>query len=374
MSKAGETAPEIRLYYKGNAGFGSAIWSRNGRKTGRKFARNLCMEKQAGRKFMTDQEVYRLRKLLGEENVREQEPMTQHTSFRVGGPADLFVRVGTLAQLQEVLALLDQSDTPWYVLGKGTNLLVGDRGYRGCVITMNGTMEKPVTDTSKEEAAGETAEDLQKIAVEGCIITAGAGASLAQTAQEARKNGLTGLEFAAGIPGSVGGGLVMNAGAYDGNMDLVVEEATLLMPDGKVMTVPQRDLRLGYRRSVLKEIPAIALQVKMKLEKGDPAGIAAKMQNFSERRRIKQPLEYPSAGSTFKRPEGMFAGKLIMDAGLAGFSVGGAQVSEKHCGFVINKDHATAADVRAVIAAVQQRVWEKAGVRLEEEVIYLGDF
>ena len=174
--------------------------------------------------------------------------------------------------------------------------------------------------------------------------------------------------------GSVGGGLVMNAGAYDGSMDLVVEEAQLLMPDGKVMTVPKKDLRLGYRKSVLKEIPAVALQVKFVLKPGDPDAILAKMQDFAERRRSKQPLEYPSAGSTFKRPEGMFAGKLIMDAGLAGFSIGGAQVSEKHCGFVINRDHATARDVRAVIAAVQQKVWETAGVRLEEEVIYLGDF
>ena len=166
----------------------------------------------------------------------------------------------------------------------------------------------------------------------------------------------------------------MNAGAYDGSMDLVVEEAKLLMPDGKVMTVPKKDLRLGYRRSVLKEIPAAALQVKFVLQPGDPDEILAKMQDFAERRRSKQPLEYPSAGSTFKRPEGMFAGKLIMDAGLAGFSIGGAQVSEKHCGFVINRDHATARDVRSVIAAVQQKVWETAGVRLEEEVIYLGDF
>ena len=166
----------------------------------------------------------------------------------------------------------------------------------------------------------------------------------------------------------------MNAGAYDGSMDLVVEEAKLLMPDGKVMTVPKKDLRLGYRRSVLKEIPAAALQVKFVLQPGDPDEILAKMQDFAERRRSKQPLEYPSAGSTFKRPEGMFAGKLIMDAGLAGFSIGGAQVSEKHCGFVINRDHASARDVRAVIAAVQQKVWETAGVRLEEEVIYLGDF
>lgn len=324
---------------------------------------------------MTEHGMKRLREILGADAVREMEPMAEHTSMRVGGPADLMVRVGNPAQLQEVLELLSEEKTPWYILGKGTNLLVGDKGYRGCIITMNGIGEKPVTDTGREpESAAAEAEDFCRIQVEGCRITAGAGASLAQVAQTARKCGLTGLEFAAGIPGSVGGGLVMNAGAYDGSMDLVVEEATLRMPDGKIMNVPKSDLRLGYRRSVLKEIPAIALEVVMKLEPGDPEKIAEKMRDFAERRRSKQPLEYPSAGSTFKRPEGMFAGKLIMDAGLGGFSIGGAQVSEKHCGFVINRDHATAGDVRAVIAAVQQKVWETAGVRLEEEVIYLGDF
>lgn len=324
---------------------------------------------------MTEHGMKRLRELLGADAVREMEPMAEHTSMRVGGPADLMVRVGNPAQLQEVLELLSEEKTPWYILGKGTNLLVGDKGYRGCIITMNGIGEKPVTDTGREpESSAAEAEDFCRIQVEGCRITAGAGASLAQVAQTARKCGLTGLEFAAGIPGSVGGGLVMNAGAYDGSMDLVVENATLRMPDGKIMTVPKSDLRLGYRRSVLKEIPAIALEVCMKLEPGDPEKIAEKMRDFAERRRSKQPLEYPSAGSTFKRPEGMFAGKLIMDAGLGGFSIGGAQVSGKHCGFVINRDHATAGDVRAVIAAVQQKVWETAGVRLEEEVIYLGDF
>lgn len=330
---------------------------------------------------MTDHITMQLQELLGEENVRRQEPMSLHTSFRVGGPADLFVRTGNLSQLQAAIHILEENGISWFILGKGTNLLVGDQGYRGCVITMNGLAERPVTDTAEEAASGgaesgdDTApEDFCRILVEGNVITAGAGASLAKTAQLARANGLSGLEFAAGIPGSVGGGLVMNAGAYDGSMDLVVEEAKLLMPDGKVMMVPKKDLRLGYRRSVLKEIPAAALQVKFVLQPGDPDEILAKMQDFAERRRSKQPLEYPSAGSTFKRPEGMFAGKLIMDAGLAGFSIGGAQVSEKHCGFVINRDHATARDVRAVIAAVQQKVWETAGVRLEEEVIYLGDF
>ena len=310
---------------------------------------------------MTDHITMQLQELLGEENVRRQEPMSLHTSFRVGGPADLFVRTGNLSQLQAAIHILEENGISWFILGKGTNLLVGDQGYRGCVITMNGLAERPVTDTAEEAASGgaesgdDTApEDFYRILVEGNVITAGAGASLAKTAQLARANGLSGLEFAAGIPGSVGGGLVMNAGAYDGSMDLVVEEAKLLMPDGKVMTVP--------------------LQVKFMLQPGDPDEILAKMQDFAERRRSKQPLEYPSAGSTFKRPEGMFAGKLIMDAGLAGFSIGGAQVSEKHCGFVINRDHATARDVRAVIAAVQQKVWETAGVRLEEEVIYLGDF
>ena len=255
--------------------------------------------------------------------MRVQEPLALHTTFRIGGPADYYVTVGNTEELQAVLACLQEESEPWYLLGRGSNLLVGDGGFRGCVIAMDG---------------------MNEIAAEGNGITAQAGASLAQAAQIAREHGLTGLEFASGIPGSIGGALVMNAGAYDGSMDLVVREVTLLQ-EGRVRTVPAGEMKFSYRHSLLKEISAIALSCRMELKPGNPEQILAKMQDFAARRKDRQPLEYPSAGSTFKRPEGMFAGKLIMDAGLRGFRIGGAQVSEKHCGFVINKDHASAADV-----------------------------
>ena len=294
----------------------------------------------------------RLKELLGNENVREKEPMALHTSFRIGGPADWYVSVGNVEQLQKVLQYLEEKKEPWFLLGRGSNLLVGDLGYRGCVISMDG---------------------MNDIRVDGNCITAQAGAPLARVSQLAMENGLTGLEFASGIPGSVGGALVMNAGAYDGSMDLVVREVTVLL-DGQIQTLPAEEMHFAYRHSMFKETNAIALETRMELQAGDREQILAKMQDFAARRRDKQPLEYPSAGSTFKRPEGMFAGKLIMDAGLRGYTVGGAQVSEKHCGFVINKDHATAADVRNVIEDVRAKVQEAFGVRLEEEVIYLGEF
>lgn len=358
---------------------------------------------------MSDELMTSLQKILGEANVYRNEMMNRHTSFRVGGPADLFVRVNALDELQKVLKILEKEKEPYFILGRGTNLLVGDRGYRGCIITMSG-LSAPVTDTSEivpmseagpslplpDESERENpyvqadtnrsfkrqgSEDwkgnqnfLHAVRLEGDRIYAGAGASLAQIANAARDHGLMGLEFAAGIPGSVGGALVMNAGAYDGSMDQVVESAVLLMPDGKIRSFPCGDLRFGYRKSVLKEVPAVALEAVFHLTPADREIIAAKMHELNQKRREKQPLEYPSAGSTFKRPEGHFAGKLIMDAGLRGFQIGGAAVSEKHCGFVINKDHATAADIRKVIEAVQQKVWETSGIRLEREVIYLGEF
>ena len=329
---------------------------------------------------MTDHIAMQLQELLGEENVRRQEPMSLHTSFRVGGPADLFVRTGNPSQLQAAIHILEENGISWFILGKGTNLLVGDQGYRGCVITMNGLAERPVTDTAAEAASGGSEsgedtvpEDFSRILAAGNVITAGAGASLAKTAQLARANGLSGLEFAAGIPGSVGGGLVMNAGAYDGSMDLVVEEAQLLMPDGKVMTVPKKDLRLGYRRSVLKEIPAVALQVKFVLKPGDPDEILAKMQDFAERRRSKQPLEYPSAGSVFKNNHafGAPSGKLIDDCGLKGLTCGGAQIAPFHGNFIINTGSATAADIKTLVSQAQKAVYEKFGFNLELEIIFI---
>ena len=330
---------------------------------------------------MTDTKTYyhELTFVLGEDRVQRDEPMSRHISFRVGGPADLFLRVGDTAELEKVLGILQTAGVPYFFLGKGTNLLVGDRGYRGAVITFTGVKSQPLTDTTKELPAIEAGEfseaaPLDTVCIAGEEITAGAGASLTRVAVMARDNGLSGLEFAAGIPGSVGGGLVMNAGAYDGEMRQVVKNARLLMPDGKILTVSDNDLRFGYRKSLLKEIPAVALQVTFRLTPKEPSAITEKMQDFANRRLAKQPLEYPSAGSTFKRPEGHFAGQLIEEAGLRGYTVGGAGVSEKHCGFVVNRDNASAAEIRQVIEDVQTKVLAHSGIRLEREVIFLGEF
>lgn len=317
-----------------------------------------------------------LKEILGEESVLCREPMRRHCSFQCGGPADLLVYVSELDALRKAIALLLAAGEPFYILGRGTNLLVADKGYRGCIITMTRRGSLPLTDTTAlAEAADEDGSaPLYGVRTDGCRVIAGAGASLSAAAGAAYRNGLGGLAFAAGIPGSVGGGLVMNAGAYGGEMKQVVEQVQILMPDGTLKTYSKDEMEFGYRTSILKTNGGVAVGAVFSLQKEDPAEIAAQMADFANRRRSKQPLEYPSAGSTFKRPEGYFAGKLISDAGLRGFTIGGAQVSDKHAGFVINKNGASAADVRAVIEAVQQKVMETAGVRLEREVIFLGDF
>ena len=317
-----------------------------------------------------------LKEVLGEESVLCREPMRRHCSFQCGGPADLLVYVSELDALRKAIALLQAAGEPFYILGRGTNLLVADKGYRGCIITMTRRGSLPLTDTTAlAEAADEDGSaPLYAVRTDGCRVIAGAGASLSAAAGAAYRNGLGGLAFAAGIPGSVGGGLVMHAGAYGGEMKQVVEQVQILMPDGTLKAFSKDEMEFGYRTSILKTNGGVAACAVFSLQKEDPAEIAAQMADFANRRRSKQPLEYPSAGSTFKRPEGYFAGKLISDAGLRGFTIGGAQVSDKHAGFVINKNGASAADVRAVIEAVQQKVMERAGVRLEREVIFLGDF
>ncbi len=317
-----------------------------------------------------------LKEVLGEESVLCREPMRRHCSFQCGGPADLLVYVSELDALRKAIALLQAAGEPFYILGRGTNLLVADKGYRGCIITMTRRGSLPLTDTTAlAEAADEDGSaPLYAVRTDGCRVIAGAGASLSAAAGAAYRNGLGGLAFAAGIPGSVGGGLVMNAGAYGGEMKQVVEQVQILMPDGTLKAFSKDEMEFGYRTSILKTNGGVAACAVFSLQKEDPAEIAAQMADFANRRRSRQPLEYPSAGSTFKRPEGYFAGKLISDAGLRGFTIGGAQVSDKHAGFVINKNGASAADVRAVIEAVQQKVMERAGVRLEREVIFLGDF
>lgn len=283
-----------------------------------------------------------------------EEPLRNHTTFRVGGKADAFLSVNNEEELKKAVQLCKEKNVPYFILGNGSNLLVSDNGFRGLVISVG--------------------EGMASISVDGNRITAQAGALLSTVAQTAAKNSLAGMEFASGIPGSIGGAIVMNAGAYDGEMKMVVESVTLLTEAGEVCTFTCEEMEFGYRTSRLKREKGIVLSVTLSLVEGDMAAIQDKMKDFAGRRREKQPLEYPSAGSTFKRPEGMFAGKLIMDAGLRGYTVGGAQVAEKHCGFVINKGGATAMDVYTLIGDVQKKVEEEFGVVLEPEVILVGDF
>lgn len=291
--------------------------------------------------------------ILAKEQILCEEPMSRHTTFRVGGPADYFVTPDP-EQAAQLLALCKEEQMTCQVIGNGSNLLVGDGGIRGVVLAL----------------AGQAAQ----IHVEGSCIRAGAGVLLSQTAQAAARAGLGGLEFAAGIPGSVGGAVVMNAGAYGGELKDVLTYAVVLTPDGRQLTLSGEELELSYRHSCIPERGLTVLQARFQLLEKPQDEIKALMEDLKQRRIQKQPLEYPSAGSTFKRPQGYFAGKLIMEAGLAGFTVGGAQVSEKHCGFVINKGNAAAADIRSLIEQVQQRVFEHSGIRLETEVKYMGEF
>ncbi len=292
-----------------------------------------------------------LASLVGEENVLVSEPMKNHTTFRIGGEADAIVRICDTQRLAIVLRYLNQVEIPYYVLGNGSNLLVSDKGYRGVIL--------------------EIADKMNEVRVEGSCLVCQAGALLSKVARTAYENGLSGLEFAAGIPGTIGGGVVMNAGAYGGELKHVVTQVTVMDRNGEELIFCNEAMEFGYRTSLIKKYPYIVTEVKLQLAEGDKSLIREKMDDLASRRREKQPLEYPSAGSTFKRPEGHFAGALIQDAGLKGYTVGGAQVSEKHSGFVINKGDATAEDVRNLMAHVQKIVKEKFDVTLEPEVIYL---
>ncbi|HJF93425.1 UDP-N-acetylmuramate dehydrogenase [Lachnospiraceae bacterium DSM 108991] len=297
---------------------------------------------------------HRLEQAVGADRVLREEPMKKHTTFRIGGPAQYMVMPRTKEEVQEVIRLCRKEEMPWYIIGNGSNLLVSDRGYRGVVIQLF--------------------RDFGDIRLEGTRICAQAGASLAKIAAEALKNSLAGFEFAAGIPGTLGGACIMNAGAYGGEMKDVLEEVTVLTSQGELKVLAREELDMGYRTSRAAREGYVVLEAVISLEAGDATRIREKMEDLKERRTSKQPLEYPSAGSTFKRPEGYFAGKLIEDAGLRGFRVGDAMVSEKHCGFVINCGNATAADVDRLIRQVQERVRENSGVTLEPEVKRLGEF
>lgn len=293
-----------------------------------------------------------LMSLSGEEHVKLQEPMKKHTTFRIGGEAKYFVTPTSVDELQKVLNACREYEVPYFIMGNGSNLLVSDEGYDGVVIQLF--------------------KNLSEIEIEGELVRAQAGALLSQIAVKALGCQLTGFEFAAGIPGTVGGAVVMNAGAYGGEMKDIVEEVTVLDENGQIFVLHSDQLELGYRTSVLQKKSYIALEVVMKLSKGDRDAIKGRMDELKEQRVSKQPLEFPSAGSTFKRPEGNFAGKLIMEAGFRGYQVGGARVSDKHCGFVINAGDATAADVIELTDRISEKVWNDTGIRLELEVRKLG--
>ena len=310
--------------------------------------------------MITRELILQLQKIAAPGRVREKEILASHSSFRTGGPADLFIEVCDREELMKVMDLLAQSQTEVFLLGRGTNLLIGDGGYRGAVVTMCAP------------AGTETA--LNRVEVDGTMLRAGAGASLLKIAMAARDAGLAGFEFAAGIPGSLGGAVMMNAGAYGGEMKQVVRTVDVLYPGKEVRTYSGEEMEFGYRTSRLKREDGIVLSAAIELAPGDKQAITDRITELAQLRKDKQPLEFASAGSTFKRPEGYFAGKLIQDAGLKGFRVGDAQVSEKHAGFVINRGNASAAQIRKLIEEVQRIVLEDAGVQLEREVIFLGEF
>lgn len=291
--------------------------------------------------------------LTEEKRIFKEEPMAKHTTFRVGGPAEYYL-MPDRKELPEVIRCCGEYQIPYLVIGNGSNLLVSDKGIRGAVI--------------------EIGKNISVIRVEEGRIYAEAGALLSKTAHTALEHGLTGMEFAAGIPGCMGGAVVMNAGAYGGEMKDIIASVTVLTKQGEEKKLRVEELDLSYRHSCIPQQEYLVLEAELALQPGKQEEIRARMEELKAKRNEKQPLEYPSAGSTFKRPEGYYAGKLIMDAGLRGFQVGGAAVSEKHCGFVINKEQASATDIYRLMQEVQQRVQQQFGVKLEPEVKMVGDF
>ncbi|MCG2729413.1 MAG: UDP-N-acetylmuramate dehydrogenase [Acetobacterium sp.] len=296
--------------------------------------------------------INNLKAIMAIENIKENEPMKDHTSFKVGGPADLFLMPQSKEELQKVLAICKKSQKNLYIMGNGSNLIVRDGGYSGIIINTKA---------------------LSHVNTESETLIAEPGISLKDLATIALEEKLTGLEFASGIPGSLGGAVTMNAGAYDGEMKGVIKSIQVITEDGSLKTIPNSECAFGYRSSILQQHNWVLVSVEIELKKGDYQAIEEKMLDLNTQRQTKQPLEYPSAGSTFRRPVGYYAGKLVQDAGFRGYSIGGAQVSEKHSGFVINKGGATASDILNLIHAIQAGVKEKFNVDLKTEVIVIGN-
>lgn len=302
---------------------------------------------------MSENMIKELSRIVGEHNVKIDEPMSKHTTFRIGGAAQFFVTPQTVEALKQLVVFCNDSNIPYFILGHGSNLLVRDRGMR-CVVIQLYT-------------------NFADFSIEDCRIKAQAGVMLSRLGVAAKEAGLTGFEFAAGIPGTLGGAIMMNAGAYGGEMKDIVESVQLMDRDGNLLEKSAAEMDFSYRHSIVEEKQYIVLGAILKLEQGEPQLIEERMEELAVARKTKQPLEFPSAGSTFKRPEGHFAGKLIMDAGLRGYQVGGAQVSEKHCGFVINKGDATATDVLQLIDDVKKKIYDAFQVELEPEVKIVGE-
>lgn len=304
---------------------------------------------------MEEKFYQKLKQLISEDLIRVNEPMENHSSLHIGGKADYLVTPRSIEEIGDILKLCRQENVPFYVIGNGSNLLVSDQGFRGLIIKLGEGFSKL---TLKEDG----------------IITAQSGILLSKLAAAAADYSLTGLEFASGIPGTLGGAVTMNAGAYDGEMRQCLTGARVMDDEGRILELSVEDLKLGYRSSIIQTHPYVVLEADIRLMPGDREAILQKMKELNRQRREKQPLDQYSVGSTFKRPQGYYTGKLINDAGLRGYQVGGAAVSEKHCGFIINKDHATAKEFLTVIEDVIRIVEEKFGVRLEPEVKFLGDF
>lgn len=303
---------------------------------------------------MNKEFVYKqLLNILDEDSIKVDEPMKKHISFKVGGPADFLVKPKTEEELIEVIKFVKKENIPFIIIGNGSNLLVKDGGIRGIVI--------------------ELSDNFNNYEIEGNIIKAQSGVLLTILGRNAMKNSLTGFEFASGIPGTLGGALAMNAGAYGGEMKQVVKSVRLIDSDGNIFELSNEEMKFEYRKSIITTNNYIALSAVIELQQGNADEIKEIMEDYANRRSTKQPLKFPSAGSTFKRPEGYFAGKLIDDCGLRGLSLRGAQVSEKHCGFVINTGEANAKDILDLIFIVKSTVNAKFGVMLEEEVKILGE-
>lgn len=293
-------------------------------------------------------------RLIGSDNVMVDEPMKKHTTFRIGGPADYYLCPHSVEEVAKVIKVCKEHDLPYYVIGNGSNLLVGDKGYHGAVIQMY--------------------RNFSQTLVEGTRITVRAGTLLSQVAKVALDHGLSGFEFAAGIPGTMGGAVVMNAGAYGGEIKDILVEATVLDKEGNLLTLSKEELKYGYRYSVIPENEYIVLEAVIKLIPGERELIKARMDELREKRVSKQPLDMPSAGSTFKRPEGAYAGALIEQNGFRGYGYGGAKVSDKHCGFVVNAGEASAKDVLDLIEQIKEKVEKETGFKLEPEVKMIGEF